>query len=161
MHFRALLVSVTVSSTHVASCKCDSFIRLRIRSVCRRPTPLLVSGLRMYIGEIFGVVNMPMPYAIYLMAPSVHSGFFSVIFWNKNPRIQPRFWTCRNDMVAWSVKKLWLLASAKNFAFRRYQAILNDPLSANTLPCPVLAWNLKPLILCAHEDHSVIWITSC
>ena len=40
-------------------------IPLRIRSVCRRPTPLLASGLEMYIGEIFGIVNdprLPMPY---------------------------------------------------------------------------------------------------
>ena len=43
----------------------DSSIPLRIRSVCRRPSPLLASGLGMYIGEIFSVVNdprLPMPY---------------------------------------------------------------------------------------------------
>ena len=105
MHFRALLVSVTVCSTQVASFFLLSCLRLIHSVTDTKCLPSTYPSPSIWIGnvhwrDIWCSEWSQTAYAIYLMAPSVHSGFFSVILWNKNPRIQPKFWTCRNDMGA-------------------------------------------------------------
>src|SRR6266508_2856130 len=93
---------------------------------------------------------------VYLVLPSRRDCLFCEIRRNKRCWMNPGLHTCGNDMRAWYMQQLWLMACVSNHAVLSEQAFLHHPLPAHTTATPILTCNLKPLLPCTHRSYIVL-----